>query len=332
MTSQLTAFLARRWCVPASSLGVEVWPLYGGLESVVARARITPAQGAAGVPRDVVVKQLSGAFAREGDVYEALWSHLERPPAVQMFGQDVCGESTFLYLEHAASFSPWPWSDTALSASVCRALAQLHDAPGLSGPVFSWNYDEELIRSAEDTLDLAATARNSLGRRVWRRLGDLRRVVEALPRIRRRLLSDRSTVIHGDMHPGNVILRRSEESLDVVLVDWARARLGSPLEDVASWLHSLGCWEPQARKRHDTLMRAYLEARRVPCAFNSELRVDYWFASVSNGLSGAIRYHLAVSADPAAPSSAQVNSGVALIAWARVVRRAAALLNTNLDR
>ena len=79
-------------------------------------------------------------------------------------------------------------------------------------------------------------------------------------------------------------------------------------------------------------MRAYLEARRVPCAFNSDLRNDYWFASVSNGLSGAIRYHLAVSADPAASPSAQVNSGVALIAWERVVRRAAALLNTSLDR
>jgi hypothetical protein len=70
-------------------------------------------------------------------VYKALWSHLERPPAVQMFGQDVLGDSTFLYLEHAASYAPWPWSDTALSASVCRELAQLHDAPGLSGEVFS---------------------------------------------------------------------------------------------------------------------------------------------------------------------------------------------------
>jgi hypothetical protein len=69
--------------------------------------------------------------------------------------------------------------------------------------------------------------------------------------------------------------------MDVVPVDWARARIGSPLEDVASWLHSLGCCEPQARKRHDTLMRAYLEARQLPCAFNSEVRVDYWFASVS---------------------------------------------------
>jgi hypothetical protein len=53
---------------------------------------------------------------------------------------------------------------------------------------------------------------------------------------------------------------------------------------------------------------------------------------VSNGLSGAIRYHLAVMAEPATTETARANSGVALIAWERVVRRAAALLNTSLDR
>jgi hypothetical protein len=79
-------------------------------------------------------------------------------------------------------------------------------------------------------------------------------------------------------------------------------------------------------------MRAYLEARRLPCAFSSELRADYWFASVSNGLSGAIRYHLAVLTDPAAAPAAHANSAVALIAWERVVKRSAALLNTSLDR
>jgi aminoglycoside phosphotransferase (APT) family kinase protein len=277
------------------------------------------------------VKQLAGAFAREGDVYEALWSHLERPPAVQMFGRDVCGDATYLYLEHAASFSPWPWSDTALAASVCVELAQLHNAP-LPGEAFSWNYEDELICSAEETLGLAATARDAMGRRVWRRLGDLRRVVRALPRIRRRLLSGVATPIHGDMHPGNVILRRTQGSVDVVLIDWARARIGSPFEDIASWLHSLGCWEPQARRRHDTLMRAYLEARRFRRIFDAEARVDYWLASVSNGLSGAIRYHLAVVTDAGAMEQARANSAMALLAWERVVRRAAAVLNTSLDR
>jgi hypothetical protein len=48
MTSQVAAFLARRWCVPESSLDVELKPLDGGLESMVARARIASAQVALG--------------------------------------------------------------------------------------------------------------------------------------------------------------------------------------------------------------------------------------------------------------------------------------------
>ena len=332
MPSQVAAFISRRWSVPESGLDVEVQPLAGGLESAVARARVITEAHHPGIPPELVVKQLPDESEREANVYQALWEHLERPPAVQMFGRDVSGDGTYLYLEHATSFSPWPWSDTALAARVCRQVAQLHDCARLPREAFSWNYEDQLIRSAEATLEFATRARDASGRRVWRRFGDLRRVVRALPRIRRRLLSDGATVIHGDMHPGNVILRRTSESIDVILIDWARARVGSPLEDIASWLHSLGCWEPQARRRHDTLMRAYLESRRIPRIFDSEVRVDYWFASVSNGLSGAIRYHLAVLADPTVTQTARANSGLALLAWQRVVRRAAALVSTNLDR
>jgi hypothetical protein len=45
------------------------------------------------------------------------------------------------------------------------------------------------------------------------------------------------------------------------LIDWARARRGSPFEDVASWLHSLGCWEPEARRRHDSLLTDVISTR-----------------------------------------------------------------------
>jgi aminoglycoside phosphotransferase (APT) family kinase protein len=306
--------------------------LHGGLESIVVKARITSERAESGMPREVVVKQLVGAFSREADVYEALWNHLDRPPAVQMFGRDVSGDTTYLYLEHAAPFSAWPWADTALAARVCSELARLHDARRLPGEAFLWNYEDELIRSAEDTLDVAAAARDSSGRRVWRRLGDLRRLVRVLPRIRRRLLSGGATVIHGDLHPGNVILQRTAGSVDVILIDWARARIGSPLEDVASWLHSLGCWEPEARRRHDTLMRIYLDARRKRRAFASDVRTDYWLASAGNGLSGAIRYHLAVLSDAGSTEPARYDSARALIGWQRVVRRAAAFLTTSLDR
>jgi aminoglycoside phosphotransferase (APT) family kinase protein len=159
---------------------------------------------------------------------------------VQVWGRDVCDDGTYLYLEHALPFSRWPWSDTALAARVCRELARLHDSAGLPRETFAWDYENELIRSAEDTVEMALAARDVTGRRIWGRLGDFRRVVKALPEIRRRLLRQGTTVIHGDMHPGNVILRRANHGLEVVLIDWARARVGSPLEDVASWLHSLG--------------------------------------------------------------------------------------------
>jgi hypothetical protein len=62
------------------------------------------------------------------------------------------------------------------------------------------------------------------------------------------------------------------------------------------------------------------------------VRVHYWLASASNGLAGAIRYHLALLSDASTTEAQRYDSGRALIAWERVIRRAAALLSTNLDR
>ena len=310
---------------------MEVQPLHGGLESAVARAQISPPPGHSGIPPQLIIKQLPAGFEREGDIYELLWRHVDRPPAVQLLGREITAGATYLYLEDASASAPWPWADTGRAGAVCRCLARLHDDARLPQEAFVWDYEDDLARSAASTLALATRARDTSGARWWRRVGDLRRVVAALPRIRRRLLTGETTVIHGDMHPGNVILDASRDP-GVLLIDWARARIGSPLEDVASWLHALGCWEPEARRRHDTLMRLYLESRRTPRRFESDVRVDYWLASVSNGLAGAIRYHLAVVADAGRTDAARYDSGQALIAWQRVVRRAAAWLSTSQDR
>jgi aminoglycoside phosphotransferase (APT) family kinase protein len=62
-----------------------------------------------------------------------------------------------------------------------------------------------------------------------------------------RLTGADQTVVHGDVHPGNVLVQKTRGSTRVALIDWGRARLGSLLEDVASWLHAIGCWEPAAR-------------------------------------------------------------------------------------
>lgn len=310
---------------------MDVQPVLGGLESAVTRVRIVEPQDHEAIPPRLVIKQLPDGFEREADIYELLWRHFDRPPAVGLLGREIASRATYLYLEEAQSSASWPWSDLQRAGAVCRVLARLHDSEGLPQDVFWWNYEAELARSAHSTLEFAGRARDTSGRRLWRRLGDLRRVVAALPQMRNRLMSAGTRVIHGDMHPGNVILPADGEP-DVLLIDWARARVGSPLEDVASWLHSLGCWEPEARRRHDTLMRIYLDARQDRRAFVSDVRVNYWFASASNGLSGAIRYHLAVLSDAGMSEVAQYDSARALSAWQRVIRRAAALLGPNRHR
>ena len=332
MNTRVKAFIAREWGVPEAALAVELQPLGGGLESTVARARITRADAAFGsVPQQLIVKELQPGVDREADIYRVLWRHFTEPPAVRILGCDVGDHATYLYLEDAVPAAAWPWSKTAYAAAVCRALARLHDSADLPREKFSWGYASALTASAASTLDLASRARDETGQRHWRRLGDLRRVVTALPAIRARLLAGDTAIIHGDVHPGNVILRDGDPEPHVAFIDWARARIGSPMEDLASWLHSLGCWEPEARRRHDTLLRAYLDARRIRREL-TDARLEYWLASVSNGLAGAIRYHLAVLCDPAATGSLRYHSWRALREWERVVRRAATLLSTTRDR
>lgn len=332
MKSQVTSFVSRRWSVPEARLQVEVERLSGGLESDVTRAHITGGAGHPTMPRRMVVKKLPGGSVREAGVYASLWRHLPEPPAVRVLGAEHAGGSTYLYLEDASSVADWPWSDPTLAAAVCGELGRLHDSAALPAREFSWDYDGELQDSARSTLELAWFAVDARGQRYWRRPGDLKRVAGRLAEIRTLLLSKETTVIHGDVHPGNVLLRRGQPDPDVVLIDWGRARIGSPLEDVASWLHSLGCWEPEARRRHDTLMAAYLDSRVVRRAFNADLRRDYWFASACNGLAGAIRYHLAVLGDRLSTEAARADSQMALAAWERVIRQAAALLSTSRAR
>lgn len=322
-------FVSRRWDVPPGTVEVDVRPLGGGLESNVSLASVRGERRSRQLPRRLVVKELRGAFRREAHVYRRLWERLVHPPAARPFGIETAGDAEYLFLENVRSSSAWPWADSRLSAEVCRELAGLHDARGLHAPLFDWGYEQELAQSADATLWTALHARDQQGGRYWRRSGDLRRVVAALPAIRRQLFADGAAVIHGDVHPGNVILRAGRGSPRVVLIDWGRARRGSPLEDVASWLHSLGCWEPEARRRHDSLLRIYLESRTTPRPIGASLRRDYWFASASNGLAGAIRYHLAVLWDRGAAPQRHYDAWRALRAWERVIRRTAALVSTS---
>jgi aminoglycoside phosphotransferase (APT) family kinase protein len=132
-----------------------------------------------------------------------------------------------------------------------------------------------------------------------------------------------TAIVHGDVHSGNALLATAEGADRLVLLDWARARLGSPLEDVASWLQSLGYWEPEAKRRHDTLLRRYLTARGQPDDLTRALRDAYWFAAASNVLAGALRYHLVVAGGwSGEPSRARAEAARAARDQLRVLRRA----------
>jgi hypothetical protein len=89
-----------------------------------------------------------------------------------------------------------------------------------------------------------------------------------------------------------VLIREVTGTRSAVLLDWARARPGSPLEDVSSWLESLGYWEPVVRQQRTRLLRHYLRARGLPAGAARDVYVWYWVAAASNALAGALKYHL----------------------------------------
>jgi Ser/Thr protein kinase RdoA (MazF antagonist) len=129
-------------------------------------------------------------------------------------------------------------------------------------------------------------------------------------------------VIHGDPHSGNALIRGHQATKTAILLDWGRARLGVLLEDVSAWLQSLALWEPEAQRRHDSLLRGYLAARGQPTDLCRELRDAYWFAAVSNVLAGALRYHLSVLNHPETLARGRAEAAHAARRYLRIVRRA----------
>lgn len=313
--------------------GLESVAMRKGLQSTIRRLRVRPTAAApAPAPRTtrrtVVVKELLGTHRREADAYRLLWGNLARPPAPRLLGSTDTTDASYLCLEDVPAVAAWPWRDLGVVTDVCQVLARLHRSGIPAARLPAWDYEEHLRGSAQETLGLARWV-TSGGMSPWRRLGDLARVVDALPEIRERLLASGATLIHGDVHPGNVLVRAGAGPDRVVLIDWAASRLGSPLEDIACWLHSLGCWDAEVRRRHDSLLAGFLRASQPGASLDGAVRARYWLASASNGLAGAIRYHLAMVGDPQAGGRARQASRRSLDEWQRVIRGVAALLRTR---
>ncbi|AUX42539.1 hypothetical protein SOCE26_039720 [Sorangium cellulosum] len=322
----VTNFLVARHGAALGDAAVEVRPLDGGLCSTVALVTARPSGGAAPRPVAFVAKLAYGDAAREVAVYRRLARSVARCFSPELLGARRLGRRRWLLcIEHIVPAHAWPWSDGAHTARVLDHLARLHaeGVPGASLP--AWDYEAEILASARATLALAERVPRGEVASLARTLPALRRVVGALPATRRALLAFEPlgrAVIHGDVHPGNVLVRERDGRADPVLLDWARARVGSPLEDVSSWLQALGYWEPAARRRHDTLLAGYLAARGLAPALTRPLRDAYWSAAASNVLAGALRYQLSEAIRPGAAPGARAAAARNAADWLRVIRRA----------
>lgn len=228
----------------------------------------------------------------------------EPPWARQRIERPASREGSWhLYLEAVRAVRRWPWGDEQAAARLLGRLARLHAAadPGAAAAALAgWDYEADLAAaSAAAVAALESLPRDPDLDPLRRALPALRRLAAVLPAARRQLLAAPplgSAVLHGDVHPGNALVRQRGSAERPVLIDWGRARLGSPLEDVSSWLRSLGFWEPAARRRHDTLLAGYLRARGLSERLDGALRDAYWLAAASNVLAGALTYHLARAA------------------------------------
>jgi hypothetical protein len=317
--------VVRREGPRAALLNLDAKPLRGGISAdgvVAVRAEYHDARRNRRV-LSLVAKRLAGGARREVDVFRRLDPHAF-PFVPRVLAIEPDGDASLLLLEWIRPSERWPWRRIADAEAVLRAAAELHRAPVACDA--EWDYERELAACAAATLDRLDAARrdaelpiDGASRRA------VRRAVGALGGIRRELLSGAPfapTFIHGDLHPGNVVLSARGRGPAPVLLDWGRARVGSPLEDVASWLQTLACWEPEARARHDTLLAAYARARGGGAALGAPLRRAVWLAGASNALAGALLHQLGVATRPDTPRAARAPAVWAVREWLRIIRRA----------
>lgn len=323
-------------CIPhirddhPSEMQVESRSLPGGLEAVhvaLITVRYKTGLGKSKSLR-IVCKKLAGRATREAAVYERLAAkgvtHLS-PKLIAV--EPIAPGEVILCLEAVRRYSAWPWRDVKTGEELLTVLALFHlHSRQAAIELPEWDYDAELTSMAEAswiTLD-RCRFQNDLTF-LARGLAPLKRMVLGLPKIRHQLLCESPLAqgpIHGDVHPGNALVCRRSCRDRPVLVDWGRARTGSTLEDVSSWLQSLGYFEQNARRHHDRLFAGYLSVLGFERRLTSNIRASYWMAGASNALAGALRHHLAIAQDQQHSERRRALAIRMANDWLRVIRRA----------
>jgi Phosphotransferase enzyme family len=325
LSAFISAFIERHY--GETPQAVRIRPLRGGLQAAGVFRVQALLRSPSGRRRaaQFVVKPAHGEARRELTMYRALEAHAGGALAPRLLGVAHAGETALLFLEWVPPACAWPWRDVHTAERVLARLARLHQ--GGWGPEpedMAWAYEHALSQSAYETIEALQRLVRESGAAPWRGAVSMTtRLVAALPEIRRVLLTSAPHAgwIHGDMHPGNVIMRRGIAGAEPVFLDWARARPGSPLEDVSAWVQSLGHWEPQARRFHDTLVRTYLVARGLEPRLDRQFRRLYWLAGACNALAGALRYHVEALGQARTPAK-RATVFTLIRKWLRVIRQA----------
>lgn len=307
---------------------ISIAALRGGLETQgIARVSLTYNHLGKLSSSCFTVKRLPEKNSRELRIYQALHAATSLPIAPKLLGcQTATAGETYVFLEWIPAACRWPWRDPHHIRSAVQTLAVVHqlDSRCFAEALISLDYDAELRASAESTL-LAYQASIAAGTRPGGRsmTRTIERLSGALPDIRHELTAFSGVaVLHGDLHSGNAVIRNAGGKTSAVLLDWGRARFGSPLEDLSSWLQSLRFWEFQARQKHDQFLRDYLDLAGRSGATTREFRDAYWLAAGCNAFAGALRYHLSVTQDPARTRRQREISYRAATDWLRILRRA----------
>nr|WP_250157241.1 aminoglycoside phosphotransferase family protein [Tianweitania aestuarii] len=325
------SILSKSLNVPPSAISLSSTRLKGGTEATGVHrvsSSYTDGQGRQRRKR-LVVKHLSGRARREAGILQRLAARGDCALLPQLIGSVEDGrDDTFLGLAEVRPSSVWPWRSNQATAGLLQALGQFHriNPRDVLAPK-CWDYEADLIASAQATRrDLHRCRRNPDFAGLSRGIAAVDKVVEDLPRLRRALSQEQpfgARMIHGDVHSGNAFVRRGAAQKPV-LIDWGRARQGSPLEDVSSMLQSLRLYEPAALQRHDSLLKAYLAAHYGEDRITDTTRSAYWVAGASNALAGALSWHLMIASDENRSSQHRAAAFGAAKDCLRVIRRACA--------
>lgn len=325
--------LSRAGCAPPATADVEHRRLAGGLESGDAIQWTARYRDGDGRHRKQthVFKELRGRAVREAAVYQRLATRHAAGASPRVLGVEHAGpDRALLWLQALRRTCAWPWKDPTHGRALLGRLASFHrQSRADASEMPPWDFESEFEVMAEATAE--AVERCGFD-------DELRFIAEDAPAVRHLALSARTLrqevlsgaglavgPIHGDVHPGNAIVCRRGRGAEALLLDWGRARIGSPLEDVASWLQSLGARDEATRTTREDLLAHYLGELGRDRKVTPSLRAAYWIAAASNALSGALLHHVCM-AETERPWSAR-RAAEARIAgdWASSIRSAAAI-------